>query len=313
MLSPCPAGTAFTAIVYSGVAQYEGYFAFNSACSRRRLLTLVISFQRGTTGSHMLRTSPSMTAGAEADCIRCWLDPRLGPATFARTTLGALPFTSFLSTDSNAVQTTETFRPFPLDSRKYSIALELQGIDLDISCSDLPTSPIGANGVACNPNTPSLINPPALHMRAAYCNSSTSSGSFDFHVRFYGDYVHVDDRGNPHNENITCSIIPRYTTLRSSYTSPDRATWLTRSSTPAVATALPTLLVEHILQTLVSMMVTFSQNTVDNLFAETVVQLATSYVQGYYAAWPTVLKRQLEGMVAYVSYLHCLGHCSLRR
>ena len=227
-------------------------------------------------------------------------DVRLGLLTAVGSIRGTLPFTSFLSTEPNAFQSAQTVRRFPLKGQNYSIAFELQGFGATVACQDLPTSPILESGVICNPSTPASINAPALHMRAAYCNSTTLPASYDFHMRFYGDYIHYDQNGNSHNENITCSITPTTTLEQAVFRSLDNATWFPSNSTISNNANVAPALFEHILQTLVTMMVTFGQNSIDNLFAETVVQLTTSYAEGNYTAWPSVAQRQLEGMISYV-------------
>lgn len=266
------------------------------------------------------------------------IDIRLGQITYTGTTWGTLPFTSF--NNQNSFDT--NLKRYPAPNQNFTIALTNQGLRANISCQDVPSSPLsmattlpaGSSPLPCNPDTPIATISPDLRMRAGYCNSSTpvtvgstSFPSYDFYMRFTGDYIHFEPNGEPHNENITCRITPFVTVENSAFMSTDNSTWVERNRKIQATGMYPQALVERILGTLVDMMTVFGQNSIgkshkhvhqkgplsfgepeliasflaDNLIAEQFVQITTSYFNGTYTSWPLVAQRQLEGMFAFVS------------
>lgn len=131
---------------------------------------------------------------------------------------------------------------------------------------NMTTSPL-----PCNPDTPLNTISPDLRMRAGYCNSTTtpsgggviSGPSFDFYMRFAGDYIHVGSDGTKHNENITCTITPFVSRERADFRSGDNSTWVTQVAELRPDQGLyPQALVERILSNLVDMMTIFGQNSI---------------------------------------------------
>ena len=84
------------------------------------------------------------------------------------------------------------------------------------------------------------------------------------------------------------------------YTSIDDSTTVRKSPSRSLSTLQAIAFERRILETIVDMAVRFGQNSFDNLFAEMLVMLTTSYYGGGPESWPVVLAEVLEGMFAYV-------------
>lgn len=216
MLSPCPGGTAFTAIMNAGRSAFE-------------------------TGE--LKEISYL---------------RLGGITFNGQTGGVLPFTSFQSTAPNRFSSAETLSQTP-QAQNFTIALPLQGLTARVNCAEVSSNPVSDTGVSCNSKTPFAANGPApsLRMRAGYCPSSNTSGGYDFHMRFFGDYVHVDGTTR-HNEFLSCSVVPVTGLQRGLvYTSSDDSSWVGKNLVQQGV--YPPALFEHILNTIASLANIFGQ------------------------------------------------------
>lgn len=61
----------------------------------------------------------------------------------------------------------------------------------------------------------------------------------------------------------------------------------------------PTLLVEHILNNLATMMTVFAQNPIDNLVAEQFVALCNALYDGNPAGFVPIITRAVQGMFTY--------------
>ena len=113
-----------------------------------------------------------------------------------------MPFTRFEHNQANSFDSAATLDRLPHPAQNTSISFLQQGIRATVSCRDLAASPIDEDGnIACNRDTPKSSLTPALRMKAAWC--VTDGGGYTMHARFFGDYIHYDRDGLPHNQNIS--------------------------------------------------------------------------------------------------------------
>lgn len=208
------------------------------------------------------------------------LDVRLGQITYTGTTGGTLPFTSFNSSQSNNTFDSKLNR-YPGGRQNYTIALTNQGLRATVSCTDATSSPLsmsttlpaGTSPLACNPHTPISAMSPHLRMRAGYCNSTVrpTEGtnnpypSYEFYMRFDGDYINRGPDGQTRNEKVTCQLTPRATTEHAEFQSLANSTRVIEINEARITGIYPQALVERILSTMVSMMTVLGQNSVGKL------------------------------------------------
>ena len=89
-------------------------------------------------------------------------DVRLGPVTAVGSIRGILPFTSFLSTEHNAIQVRAL--PEALFLQKSKLQRHLRNIGLCCYCSVSGSTYILESRAAFNPSTPAPVNAPVLYV-----------------------------------------------------------------------------------------------------------------------------------------------------
>lgn len=196
VLSPCPAGTGFSSIIAAGRSELESAGFGELSCKP-------------------LKRRPLARTRVDQISLATLLDLRLGNLSFAGWADGVLPYTSFKSGDSNAFDSAADLKRIPHPLQNTSIHFIQQGFKPNVTCFADTTSPIDptTGALACNSETPTTTLNPPLRMKAGFCESRPSNGSYAMYMRFFGDYVGRAANGGVANENITVSV-SCYATIR---------------------------------------------------------------------------------------------------